>query len=81
MFLIHSRISFFRNVRKWKNCVNWIENKKKKMSGTSKFSRNLDVPDIFVMKKFIMTFSIHLFFSSGCVVTVQILLYVHEASS
>ena len=31
MFLIHSRISFFRNVRKWKNCVNWIENKKKKM--------------------------------------------------
>ena len=30
MFLIHSRISFFRNVRKWKNCVNWIENKKKK---------------------------------------------------
>ena len=31
IFLIHSRISFFRNVRKWKNCVNWIENKKKKM--------------------------------------------------
>ena len=31
MFLIHSRISFFRNVRKWKNCVNWIENKKKKI--------------------------------------------------
>jgi hypothetical protein len=29
IFLIHSRISFFRNVRKWKNCVNWIENKKK----------------------------------------------------
>ena len=48
--LIHSRISFFRNVRKWKNCVNWIENKKKKMSGTSKFSRNLDVPDIFTVK-------------------------------
>lgn len=50
IFLIHSRISFFRNVRKWKNCVNWIENKKKKMSGTSKFSRNLDVPDIFTVK-------------------------------
>ena len=50
MFLIHSRISFFRNVRKWKNCVNWIEHKKKKMSGTSKFSRNLDVPDIFTVK-------------------------------
>ena len=50
MFLIHSLISFFRNVRKWKNCVNWIENKKKKMSGTSKFSRNLDVPDIFTVK-------------------------------
>ena len=32
MFLIHSRISFFRNVRKWKNCVNWIENKKKKIN-------------------------------------------------
>ena len=26
------------------------ENKKKKMSGTSKFSRNLDVPDIFTVK-------------------------------
>ena len=61
MFLIHSRISFFRNVRKWKNCVNWIENKKKKIkiadeyenftsSLIREFSRNLDVPDIFTVK-------------------------------
>ena len=81
MFLIHSRISFFRNVRKWKNCVNWIENKKKKMSDTSKFSRNLNVPDIFIDKNLFIFFSIHLFFSSGCVVTAQILAHVHEASS
>ena len=62
MFLIHSRISFFRNVRKWKNCVNWIENKKKKMSGTSKFSRNLDVPDIFTVKNLSCLFQFISFF-------------------
>lgn len=54
---------------------------KEKMSDTSKFSRNLNVPDIFIDKNLFIFFSIHLVFSSGCVVIVQILSHVHEASS
>lgn len=54
---------------------------KEKMSDTSKFSRNLNVPDIFIDKNLFIFFLIHLFFSSGCVVTAQILAHVHEASS
>ena len=54
---------------------------KEKVSDTSKFSRNLNVPDIFIDKNLFIFFSIHLFFSLGCVVTAQILAHVHEASS
>ena len=54
---------------------------KEKVSDTSKFSRNLNVPDIFIDKNLFIFFSIHLFFSLGCVVSAQILAHVHEASS
>lgn len=35
---------------------------KEKVSDTSKFSRNLNVPDIFIDKNLFIFFSIHLFF-------------------
>ena len=43
---------------------------------------DVDYPlDIFIDKNLFIFFSIHLFFSLGCVVTAQILAHVHEASS
>ena len=54
---------------------------KEKVSDTSKFSRNLNVPDIFIDKNLFIFFLIHLFFFLFSVLTAQILAHVHEASS